>query len=255
MNTPRSHSGLTTRLDGQVALVTGSSSGIGEAVAHQLSALGARVVVNSSSSVDAGRSVADSLPGEAIYVRADISNPDEVAELFDTIHREFGRLDILVNNAGWTTVVPHGDLDALDDELIRKTFEVNVFGTLAVTKAAMPSLRESAAGNVVMVASIAALRPIGSSMAYSMAKAAMVQMTKLFAKSYGPVRFNAVAPGLVDSPWTASWDEERARVKEIAPVPRGSSPDEQAHAVISCITNPYMTGAVITVDGGLSLVL
>jgi len=106
-------------LDGKVAIVTGSSSGIGEATAHRLAALGANVVVNSSSSVEAGTAVADALPTESLYVQADISDQSQGhALLAQTIDR-FGRLDILVNNAGWTTRVPHGDLEALTDEIFR----------------------------------------------------------------------------------------------------------------------------------------
>lgn len=131
------------RLDGKVAIVTGSSSGIGEATARRLADLGARVVVNSSSSVEAGTAVADSLPTESLYVQADISDQSQGHDLIARTVDRFGRLDILVNNAGWTTRIPHTDLDALTDEIFRKTFEVNVFGTWWLTKAAMPHLREN----------------------------------------------------------------------------------------------------------------
>ncbi|MFM9084353.1 MAG: SDR family NAD(P)-dependent oxidoreductase, partial [Actinomycetota bacterium] len=135
--------------EGMVAIVTGSSSGIGEATAHRLSALGAKVVVNSASSVEAGRAVASALPGESLYVQADISDKAQGQRLLDETVATFGKLDLLVNNAGWTTLVPHGDLDALTDEIFMKTFEVNVFGTWWLTKAAMPLLRQSSDGHVV----------------------------------------------------------------------------------------------------------
>ena len=104
-------------LDGMVAIVTGSSSGIGERTAQRLSELGAAVVVNSSSSVEAGERVAAALPGESLYVQGDISDPAQCQALLDATIARFGKLDLLVNNAGWTTVVPHGDLDALTDEI------------------------------------------------------------------------------------------------------------------------------------------
>ena len=182
-------------LEGRVALVTGSSSGIGEATARRLAELGANVVVNSSSSVEAGQAVAEALPTESIYVQADISDQQQGAQLLAATIERFGRLDILVNNAGWTTQVPHTDLDALTDEIFRKTFDVNVFGTWWLTKAAVPHLRQSSDGNVVTVTSLAGSRPAGSSIAYAMTKAALNHMTRLLAKSHGPVRFNAVAPG------------------------------------------------------------
>ena len=125
-------------LDDRVAIVTGSSSGIGEAIARRLSELGCRVVVNSSSSVTVGTAVAESLPSEALYVQADIGDQEQGQALIARTIERFGRLDVLVNNAGWTRMVKHADLDALTDEILRQTFEVNVFGTWWLTKAAMP---------------------------------------------------------------------------------------------------------------------
>ena len=242
-------------LDGKVAIVTGSSSGIGEATAHRLSSLGANVVVNSSSSVEAGTAVANSLPTESLYVQADIGDQSQGHELLAQTIDRFGRLDILVNNAGWTTRVPHGDLEALTDEIFRKTFEVNVFGTWWLTKAAMPYLRQSPDGNVVMVTSIAGNRPIGSSIAYAMSKASLNHLTLLLAKSCGPVRVNAVAPGLVATPWTSTWDDQHAAVAASTPLHRSATPEDCAEAVMSLVRNSYITGNVVVVDGGTSLVI
>ncbi len=242
-----------TELTGQVALVTGSSSGIGEETARRLSALGATVVVNSSSSVEAGNAVSNSLPNESTYVQADISDQAQGHALLDATMDAYGRLDILVNNAGWTTVVPHHKLDELTDEIFQKTFDVNVFGTWWLTKAAIPLLRQSDSGNVVTITSIAGVRPVGSSMAYSMAKASLNHMTKLLAKSYSPIRFNAVAPGLVVTPWTEDWDAQHAAVAKNAAIPRSATPDDCAEAVLACIRNTYTTGQIMVVDGGLTL--
>ena len=242
-------------LDGKVAIVTGSSSGIGEATARRLSELGARVVVNSSSSIEAGNAVADALPTEAMYVQADISDQAQGRELIARTIERFGRLDILVNNAGWTTRVPHADLDALSDDIFRKTFEVNVFGTWWLTKEAMPHLRESPDGNVVTITSIAGLRPIGSSIAYAMSKAALNHMTALLAKACGPVRVNAVAPGLVATPWTSQWEDQHASVAATTPLHRSATPDDCAEAVLGLIRGSYITGHVVVVDGGTTLVV
>jgi ketoreductase RED2 len=242
-------------LTGRVALVTGSSSGIGEAAARALAALGVHVVVNSSRSVEAGQAVAASLPSASIYVQADITDEHETAHLLQAALERFGRLDILVNNAGWTTPVPHTDLDALTDEIFRKTFEVNVFATWRLTKAAIPHLRQSPDGNVVTVSSLAGSRPAGSSIAYAMTKAALNHMTTLLAKSHGPVRFNTVAPGLVATPWTADWDEAHANVALVAPLHRSGTAEDMAEAILTCVRNTYMTGSRIVVDGGLGTVL
>jgi ketoreductase RED2 len=242
-------------LDGKVAIVTGSSSGIGEATARRLAALGANVVVNSSSSVEAGSALADELPTESIYVQADISDKAQGQRIVDQTVERFGSIDILVNNAGWTTVVAHDDLDGLTDEIFRKTFDVNVFGTWWLTKAAMPHLRASEDPNVVMVTSLAGVRPTGSSIAYAMTKAALNHLTLLLAKSCGPVRVNAVAPGLVATPWTADWDDRHAGVKSISPLHRSATADDCAEAVLSLVRNRYVTGHILVVDGGLSLVM
>jgi ketoreductase RED2 len=237
---------------GRVALVTGSSSGIGEQIARRLSDLGASVAVNSSTSVDVGEAVAASLPSPSIYIRGDIAHQEQAESLVDETVATFGRLDIVVNNAGWTTVVDHGDLDGLTDDILRRTFEVNVFGTWWVTKRAIPHLQKSDDPNVVIVSSVAGLRPVGSSIAYSMSKAALNQLTVLLAKSYGPIRVNAIAPGLVATPWTKDWDAMHAAVAGQAPVPRSATPDDCAEAVLGLLRTRYATGEVFVVDGGLT---
>jgi ketoreductase RED2 len=151
--------------------------------------------------------------------------------------------------------VPHTDLDALTDDIFRRTFDVNVFGTWWLTKAAMPHLRESPDPNVVMVTSIAGLRPIGSSIAYAMSKAALNHLTTLLAKACSPVRINAVAPGLVATPWTADWKAQHDAITAIAPMHRAATPQDCAEAVVSLIRNRYTTGHILIVDGGTSLVL
>lgn len=236
-------------------MVTGSSSGIGEATARRLSALGASVVVNSSSSVEAGSAVVESLPGPAIYVRADISSPDDRDRLLTETIEKFGSLDILVNNAGWTRVVDHSDLDGLTPEIFRRTLEVNVTGTWELTRAAIPHLRVAQDPCVVTVTSIAGIRPMGSSIAYAMSKAALNHMTLLLAKSHGPVRFNAVAPGLVATPWTEDWDAMHAAIRERSPLGRAATADDCAEAVLALVRNRYVTGEIFVVDGGITQVM
>jgi len=240
-------------LAGRVAVVTGSSSGIGEAIARRLADLGASVVVNSASSVEAGQTVARSLPTPSIYQQADVSDPSQIERLIDATIEEFGQLDILVNNAGWTTVVPHDNLDGLTDEIFRKTMDVNVFGTWSLTKAAIPHLQKSKTGNVVTITSIAGVRPVGSSVAYAMSKAALNHMTVLLAKSFGPVRFNAVAPGLVETPWTADWDAQHKAVAKNAPLARSATPQDCAEAVVGFQRMVYATGQILVVDGGITI--
>jgi ketoreductase RED2 len=239
---------------GKVALVTGSSSGIGEAIARRLGELGATVVVNSASSVEAGTKVATSIGNGATYVQGDISKKEDCERLIEGTLDRLGRLDILVNNAGWTTPVAHHDLDALTDEIFMKTFEVNVYGTWWLSKMAVPHLKKSEDGNIVNVTSIAGVRQVGSSMAYSMTKAALNQMTKLMAKSCWPVRVNAVAPGLIATPWTSDWGAQHQAVGSMAPLKRSGTPDDCAEATLGLLRSRYATGQIFVVDGGLTLV-
>jgi ketoreductase RED2 len=243
--------------DDRVVLVTGSSSGIGQQIARRFAELGASVVVNSASSVEAeaGEQTAVELGERATYVRADIADPEQATALIEATLSRFGKLDVLVNNAGWTTRVNHRDLDALTDEIFRKTFEVNVFGTWWLTKAAIPHLRESDDGNIVNITSIAGLRPVGSSMAYSMSKAALNQMTLLLAKSYGPIRVNAVAPGLVATPWTSEWSDLHDGVARMSPVGRVATPDDVAEATLALVRNRYASGEIFLLDGGFTQVV
>lgn len=243
----------TQDLLGKVAIVTGSSSGIGEATARRLADAGATVVINSSSSVEAGEQVAASLPG-AVYIRADVSDEGQAHALVDQTLAAHGRLDILVNNAGTTQLIPHEDLEAANLDVWRRIFSVNVFGTWALTVAAMPHLKATGDGSVVNITSIAGVRPTGSSIPYAASKAALNHMTALLAAVSGPsVRVNAVAPGLVDTPWTADWDAVRAGIKARAPLARSGQPGDIAEAVLGVVRSPYLTGQVVVVDGGLSL--
>jgi len=235
-----------------VVLVTGSTSGIGEATARRFAARGDTVVFNSARSVEAGERLSAQTPG-SIYVRADISKPEECAQLVREVLERCGRLDVLVNNAGTTRLIAHQDLAAATVEVWREIFEVNVFGTWSLSVAAMEALRE-AHGAVVNVSSVAGVRPTGSSIPYAASKAALNHMTALLAKVVGPeVRVNAVAPGLIDTPWTEDWDVVRGFVSSVAPLRRTGTPEDVADLIVSLALTPYVTGQVVVVDGGLSL--
>ena len=201
----------TTDLKGRVALVTGSSSGIGAAIATAFADLGASVVVNSVSSAAEGEQLAAKLP-DALYVQADVSDPADAKRLVGTTFERYGRLDIVVNNAGTTTVIPHDDLDAATNEIWDRILRVNVVGPWNVIQAAAPHLRASGDGVILNITSLAGVRPVGSSIPYAVSKAALNHMTVLLANALGPeIRVHAVAPGLIDTPWTADWDTSATR--------------------------------------------
>jgi len=242
-------------LTDQVVIVTGSSSGIGEAIARRLASKGAAILVNSASSVEAGQQLAAELP-DATYVQGDISDPATAASLVAAARDRWGRLDGLVNNAAVTAEVPLAALDDVAVEHWRRVLDVNVIGTFLVSQAALPLLRQSADGWVINITSIAGIRQIGSSLPYAVSKAAVDHMTTLLAKhAGGNVRVNAIAPGLVETPWTETWDALKEGVIAMAPLHRIASPDDIADACEGLIGARYATGQTLLVDGGLGLVL
>jgi ketoreductase RED2 len=236
----------------RVVLVTGSTSGIGAATALRFADAGDTVVFNSRRSVEAGEQLASQIPG-SLYVQADIAKTDDCTRLINEVLERYGQLDVLVNNAGTTKMIPHYDLEAASVDVWREIFEVNVFGTWSLSVAAMTTLR-AAKGCIVNVSSVAGVRPTGSSIPYAASKAAVNHMTALLAKVVGPdVRVNAVAPGMIDTPWTANWDTIRARVSDLAPLKRTGTPSDVADVIVALASTPYVTGQVVCVDGGISL--
>ncbi len=235
----------------KVALVTGSASGIGAATARRLAADGMTVAVHSRSSRVVGDALAAELGGS--YYQADLGEDAEAAELVPRVLREYGRLDVLVNNAGISWPVPHAELSALTAEDWRRLLDVNLIAPWLLCTAALPALRESN-GCVVNVTSHAGVRPKGSSIAYAAGKAALNHVTKLLAAALGPeVRVNAVAFGLVDILFTASWTEAQELWKTSSPMRRAAQPSDVADLISALVHNTYITGEVVLLDGGLNL--
>jgi ketoreductase RED2 len=237
-----------------VALVTGSSSGIGAAVARSIAGEGAHVVINSRSSVAEGQSVAEGVGGS--YRQADVADPQAARDLIAAVVEEHGRLDILVNNAGTTRVIPHADLEAARPEIWAEIYATNVIAPFVLTTAAVPHLRRAPHGGaVVNIGSLAGIRQGGSSIPYAASKAALHHLTRLVAAAVGPeIRVNAVAPGLVDTPWTADWHDIKVRVAAVTPTQRVVLPEDVAEVVLAQIISGQVTGEVWVVDGGFQLV-
>lgn len=235
-----------------VALVTGSTSGIGAAIARRLCVDGYAVVLHSRSSVDTGRAMAAEL-GRAAYVQADLAVDADRVRLVREAVALWGRLDLLVNNAGISRVVPHGDLQAATPQMWQELHEVNVIAPFRLIAEAQGAL-EAAAGCVVNVSSHAGVRPKGASIPYAASKAALNHMTRLLALSLAPrIRVNAVAPGLVDTPLTADWTAAQALWRERAPMRRAAQPQDIAQAVAMLAASDYVTGEILLLDGGLNL--
>ncbi|MGH9060571.1 MAG: SDR family NAD(P)-dependent oxidoreductase, partial [Acidimicrobiales bacterium] len=237
----------------------GGSRGIGRAIVQAFAEAGADVVIASRKADacdSAAAEVTASTGRRAVGVGCHVGRWEECDRLIASTLDQFGRLDILVNNAGTTQKIPHTDLDAATVEVWRRIFEVNVFGAWLLSQRAMPLLRAGGRGSIVNVSSLAGSTPTGSSIPYAASKAALNHQTRLLAKVAGPeVTVNAVAPGLITTPWTSDWTAEHDGVRAVAPLKRVGTPDDVAHVVLAVATAAYMTGQVVAVDGGLELVL
>lgn len=240
-----------------VALVTGSTSGIGAAIARRLSQDGFSVVLHSRSSAEAGHALTRELRSAA-YVQADLADDTHRVKLVREAIAIWGRLDVLVNNAGISRVIPHADLAAATPDVWRELHEVNVIAPFRLVAEAQTALREAAVrgkpGCIVNVTSHAGVRPKGASIPYAASKAALNHMTRLLALSLAPeIRVNAVAPGLVDTPLTSDWIQAQQLWKERAPMRRAARPEDIAQAVSFLVASDYLTGEILLSDGGLNL--
>lgn len=240
-----------------VALVTGSTSGIGAAIARRLSNDGYAVVLHSRDSVDAGRALAAEL-GMAAYVRADLAHDPDRVRLVQEAVGVWGRLDVLVNNAGISRVIPHANLTAATPDVWRELHEVNVVAPFRLVALAESALRDAAKhgqpGCIVNISSHAGIRAKGASIPYAATKAALNHMTRLLALSLAPeIRVNAVAPGLVNTPLTADWTDAQDLWKTRAPMRRAADPEDIAQAVAMLAASDYLTGEILLMDGGLNL--
>jgi NAD(P)-dependent dehydrogenase (short-subunit alcohol dehydrogenase family) len=240
-----------------VALVTGSTSGIGVAIARRLSNEGYAVVLHSRGSVEVGRVLAAEL-GNATYIQADLADDAERIRLVREAVSWRDRLDVLVNNAGISRVIPHADHMAASPAIWHELHEVNVVAPFRLVAEAESALRAAAkrgrSACVVNISSHAGVRPKGASIPYAASKAALNHVTRLLAVSLAPdIRVNAVAPGLVDTPLTADWTAAQQLWRERSPMRRAARPEDIAQIVAMLVASDYLTGEVLLSDGGLNL--
>ena len=243
----------------KVAIVTGSSSGIGAATAVQLSNRGWNVVVNFSRNEEQARKVAAQCKS-SITFKADVGEDADCRRLAQAALDKWGRIDALVNNAGITKFVAHAKLEELSDEDFLRIYRINVVAAFQMTRACAPALK-TARGAVVNVSSLAALLGTGSSIAYAASKAALNTLTVSLARVLAPeVRVNAVCPGHVDTPWqrTGHGDARAAELKksyaERAPLKSTSEPEDLADAILWLVEGARQTtGEIIFVDSGMHI--
>ena len=247
-------------LEGKTALVTGASRGIGEAIARSFADHGATVVISSRRQDSLDR-VAESIAGDggkAIAIACHNGNKQDIASLFERIGAQLGRLDVVVNNAA--TNPYFGPAIEQDEGTFDKIMEVNVKGCFRICQHAGRMMVAQGSGSIINVVSIAAFSPGVHHIVYGASKAAIVSLTKGFARELGPsgVRVNAIAPGLVETRFASVLldnPEIRDTLMALTPLGRHGQPEEIVGAALYLASDAssFTTGTVIVVDGGLSV--
>lgn len=243
-------------LQNKVVIVTGSAANIGKAIALRFADEGARIVVTTRNNVSGGTAVVDEIKGrggQAMFVQAELTKPEQVSNLFDATVNAFGTVDILVNNAGIAKGIPF-DETTIDDW--RSQFEDNLLSMVLCSQFAARIMLKQKSGVILNTTSIRGLEHGGrpTSMPYATAKAATISFTKNLAKELAPhVRVNAVAPGFT---LTSNYDLESPMVKgfiEGTRIKRWIKPEEIAEAFLYLATAEAVTGENLIIDGGYTL--
>jgi 3-oxoacyl-[acyl-carrier protein] reductase len=243
---------------GRVALVTGASRGIGRAVAIELGRRGYRVAVNYQNSEAAADETARTIReagGTAVTIRADVSDPDQVKSLFDTVNRELGPVEILVNNAGITR--DHLMMRMKEDEW-SSVLRTNLNSVYYCTQAAVRPMMKSRFGRIVAIGSVSGLVGNAGQVNYAAAKAGILGLIKSVAREVASrgVTANVVAPGYIETDMTAALpDDIRSGVLDRIPAGRYGAPEDVASAVAFLVSDEasYINGQVLAVDGGMTM--
>ncbi|TXK37019.1 SDR family oxidoreductase [Pontibacter qinzhouensis] len=256
------------RLQGQVALVTGSSSGIGQGIAISLAQDGAKVVINYHSDEDGAKDTLQQIEkdgGEAIIVKADVSDEKEVTQLFDKAMQKFGRLDILINNAG---IQDDASLLEMTMDQWQKVIGINLTGPFLCARAAAKVFVEQgvqekiskAAGKIIYISSVHDIIPWSGRVNYTTSKGGVMMMMKTLAQELAShkIRVNSISPGAIKTDINKQdWDSKEGEKKMLAQIPYGriGEPEDIAKVASWLATDEadYVTGATIYVDGGMVL--
>jgi NAD(P)-dependent dehydrogenase (short-subunit alcohol dehydrogenase family) len=249
-------------LAGKVAVITGSSKGIGKAIAERMAEQGAKVVI-SSRKAGPCEEVAAAInakhgAGTAISIPANISSKEQLKNLVDETNKRFGKIDVLVCNAASNPY--YGPMVGIEDDQFRKIFENNVLSNHWLMGFVLPQMQARKDGSIIIVSSIGGLRGSPVIGAYCVSKAADLQLARNLAHEYGPdnIRVNCIAPGLIKTDFAkALWEDEALLKKRMVgtPLRRIGEPDEIAGAAVFLASQAgsYVTGQAIVVDGGVTI--
>lgn len=241
---------MELRLDGKVALVTGASRGIGEAMARTFSAAGAKVMLTSRK-IDALEAVASTIDGETAVFAGNAGNVEDARACVAATMERFGSVDILINNAA--TNPYYGPLLGVNPGQFDKTIEVNMRGPLFWTAAAWEASMKDRPGVILNVSSVGGMRPEAGLGVYNLTKAAIIHMTRQMASELGPCRVVGIAPGVVKTQFAQllvdNFGEKLARTQ---PIKRLGEPQDIANLALFLVSDAasWITGETITIDGG-----
>lgn len=247
---------LILALFNEVVLVTGSSRGIGKAIAMRFAQEGASVIINASKSIKEAENTLSELPtadGQRhCFIRSDIGEPEQISQMIKRINKQYGYLSILVNNAGTTHFIKHSELKKLTTVLFDKIYKVHLRGSFVCIQQALPIMKKAGNANIINIASIAAITAIGSNIAYCAMKAGLINMTMSLARALAPnIRVNAVSPALTDTELIKDWIKYKEEQINKTPLRRLATCEDVANAVFALVSSlTYVTGQNIVVDGG-----
>ncbi len=249
---------------GGVAIVTGSSSGVGAACARQLAAAGCNVVINYTRNEDGAREVAAECMAqgvETLVIRADVGDDAACRQLAAAAEAKWGRVDALINNAGTTKFCAHTDLEGLSKQDFLDIYTINAVGAYQMTRAVSPLMKRGGQGAIVNVASVAGVMGIGSSIAYAASKGALITMTLSLARALGPeIRVNAVCPGFIQGEWlrngmgAENYERTQKHLEDTTPLRLTATAETVAEAILYFVANAgLVTGETLMLDGGMHL--
>ncbi|BCS81389.1 3-oxoacyl-[acyl-carrier-protein] reductase [Anaerocellum diazotrophicum] len=243
-------------LKDKVALITGASRGIGKAIALKFAQNGANVIINYSSSQSQAESLKEEIEKigtKAIMIKCDVSNPDEVNQMFSQAEKEFGKIDILVNNAG---VTKDALILRMNEEDFDKVIAINLKGAFLCARAAAKIMVKQRFGNIINISSVVGIAGNMGQANYAASKAGIIGLTKSLAKELASrnIRVNAIAPGFIKTDMTEVLsDKIKESMLSSIPLGRFGEADEVANVALFLASNlsSYITGQVIVVDGGM----
>lgn len=246
-------------LSGKTALVTGGGRGIGKAIARRFAEAGANVAIASRKleNLQATAQELSGLPGRVLPIACHVGRLDQIENLILDIEAQLGPVDILVNNSA--TNLGQGPSLNITDDMLDKMVDINIKSAVRLVRLTLPTMIERGGGSVINIASVAGIAPQPQGLLYSFTKAGLIMMTRSWAREFSPqgVRFNAIAPGLVQTDFSEYFWKNEAYVQHLKasqPIPRIGRPEEISFAALYLASDEasYVTGQVFVIDGGMT---